>query len=59
MLYIWHITDKRAVSSRLKRNIQSVEGEVTKYGTGAHLVLPKEWLGRTVRVVLKEEEKRK
>ncbi|MFZ0895467.1 MAG: DUF2080 family transposase-associated protein [Candidatus Nitrosopolaris sp.] len=52
----------RKVSPRLKRNIQSVEGEVTKYGTGAHLVLPKEWLGRTVRVVLtniKEEEKRK
>jgi putative transposon-encoded protein len=39
------------VSPRLKRNIQSVEGEVTKYGTGAHIVLPKEWLGSIVRVV--------
>jgi putative transposon-encoded protein len=47
------------VSPRLKRNIQSVEGEVTKYGTGAHIVLPKEWLGSIVRVVrvrVKEDE---
>jgi putative transposon-encoded protein len=50
------------VSPRLKRNIQSVEGEVTKYGTGAHIVLPKEWLGTMVRVVplqVKEDERQK
>jgi len=49
--YIYGHAWTNQVSPRLKRNIQSVEGVVTKYGTGAHIVLPKEWLGKMVRVV--------
>ncbi|MDD5501922.1 MAG: DUF2080 family transposase-associated protein [Candidatus Thermoplasmatota archaeon] len=33
----------------------AVEGTVTKQGTGAHKILPKEWLGRKVLVVLIKE----
>ena len=56
------IRPRKLVSPRLRRNIQSVEGEVTKYGTGAHIVLPKDWIGSVVRVVriqVNEDEKKK
>ena len=37
-----------------KWDIKTVEGKPTKFGTGAHITLPKEWLKKTVVVILKE-----
>jgi hypothetical protein len=37
-----------------KWNINKVEGRPTKFGTGAHITLPKDWLEKDVVVVTKD-----
>lgn len=37
-----------------KRNISSIEGTVRKQGNGAHVMAPKEWIGRDVYVIPKD-----
>jgi putative transposon-encoded protein len=37
-----------------KWNINKVEGKPTKFGTGAHITLPKDWLEKDVVVVTKD-----
>jgi putative transposon-encoded protein len=38
--------------SLVKRNIESIEGVVVKHGTGAHITLPIDWIGKKVIVRL-------
>jgi putative transposon-encoded protein len=37
--------------TRTKREIASLTGTVTKQGNGAHIMVPKEWLGIEVKVI--------
>ena len=39
----------------VKRNIESIEGVVKKHGSGAYITLPKDWIGKTVIVKLKNK----
>ena len=37
--------------TRTKRETSSLTGTVTKQGNGAHIMLPKEWIGIEVKVI--------
>ena len=40
---------------RTKDNLTMIEAEVTAVGSGAHVIVPKSWLGKIVKVtVLKD-----
>jgi putative transposon-encoded protein len=34
-----------------------LERQATRFGTGAHVIVPKEYKGRTVKIILVEDEK--
>lgn len=34
-----------------------IEREVSKFGTGAHIVVPKEYAGKKVKVIFEEDKK--
>ena len=36
--------------------MREIETEVSKFGNGAHITVPKEWVGKKVRVTILEEE---
>ena len=40
--------------SKWDYHINKVEGKPSKFGTGAHVILPKEWLKKVVVTVTKE-----
>ncbi|MFL6343293.1 MAG: DUF2080 family transposase-associated protein [Nitrososphaeraceae archaeon] len=42
------------MSRKAKRKIQEIETTVSQSGNGAHVFVPKEWLGKNVKVVLLE-----
>lgn len=45
-----------AESSRMPKSMtmKEIETEVSKFGNGAHAVVPKDWMGKKVRVTLLE-----
>ncbi len=52
-LYTFHIHKISVVPGRkAKRKIEEIETVASQSGTGAHVFVPKEWLGKTVRVTL-------
>jgi putative transposon-encoded protein len=42
------------LSRKAKRKIQEIETVVSQSGNGAHVFVPKEWLGKSVKVTLLE-----
>jgi putative transposon-encoded protein len=36
--------------------MSQIESQVTKIGNGAHVLVPRQWIGKKVRVILMEKE---
>jgi putative transposon-encoded protein len=52
-LYTFHVYAIVVVPSRkAKRKIEEIETTASESGTGAHVFVPKEWLGKKVKVTL-------
>lgn len=39
-----------------RMKMSQIESQVTKIGNGAHVLVPKQWIGKKVRVTLMEKE---
>ena len=49
-----HFVQVRIISEIRKPKIQEIEAVVSQSGNGAHVFVPKEWLGKNVKVTLLE-----
>jgi len=41
------------------RGSEIIERKVSKFGTGAHIIVPKEYVGKKVKIIMEEEDEKK